>query len=72
MPKACTGRRAPGLIRNFTGINAPYERPESPDVHLLSSGQSAESLAQQLTEQLLARISPSYDDADQLAREPHR
>ncbi|WP_458071366.1 adenylyl-sulfate kinase [Rhodanobacter sp. BL-MT-08] len=53
-----------GLIRNFTGIDAPYERPEAPDVHLLSSGQHAESLARQLTEQLFARITPSYDDAD--------
>jgi bifunctional enzyme CysN/CysC len=51
-----------GLIRNFTGIDAPYERPESPDVHLQSTGQQAESLARQLTEQLMARITPSYDD----------
>jgi bifunctional enzyme CysN/CysC len=57
-----------GLIRNFTGIDAPYERPESPDVHLLSSGRHAESLAQQLSEQLLARIVPSYDDEDEPAR----
>jgi bifunctional enzyme CysN/CysC len=61
-------RARAGLIRNFTGIDAPYERPESPDVHLLSSGQHAESLAQQLTEQLLARIVPSSDDADESAR----
>jgi len=54
-----------GLIRNFTGIDAPYERPESPDVHLRSSGQHAEHLARQLTEQLFARIAPSYDDADE-------
>ena len=54
-----------GLIRNFTGIDAPYERPESPDVHLLSSGRHAESLAQQLTEQLLPRIAPTYDDANE-------
>lgn len=47
-----------GLIRNFTGIDAPYERPESPDVHLLASGKLAEQLAEQLTEQLLARITP--------------
>ena len=54
-----------GLIRNFTGIDAPYERPESPDVHLRSSGQHAERLAQQLTEQLLPRIAPTYDDANE-------
>jgi len=58
-----------GLIRNFTGIDAPYERPEAPDVHLASSGRHAEQLAEQLTGQLLARIAlvdePSDDDADQ-------
>ena len=54
-----------GLIRNFTGIDAPYERPESPDVHLRSSGQHAERLAQQLTEQLLPRVAPTYDDANE-------
>ena len=45
-----------GLIRNFTGIDAPYERPESPDVHLLGSGKLAEQLAAQLTDALLPRV----------------
>jgi bifunctional enzyme CysN/CysC len=53
-----------GLIRNFTGIDAPYERPESPDVHLLSSGQHAEHLAEKLTEQLLMTLAAPYDEAD--------
>jgi len=52
-----------GLIRNFTGIDAPYERPESPDVHLLSAGQHAEHLAEQLTEQLFSRIAMPYGDS---------
>jgi len=59
-----------GLIRNFTGIDAPYERPESPDVHLLSSGQHAEHLAEQLTEQLLVRIAAAYDENADSADEP--
>jgi bifunctional enzyme CysN/CysC len=53
-----------GLIRNFTGIDAPYERPESPDVHLHSSGQHAEHLAEQLTERLLAGIAAPHDVVD--------
>ncbi|CAM5612058.1 Multifunctional fusion protein OS=Rhodanobacter lindaniclasticus OX=75310 GN=cysC PE=3 SV=1 [Rhodanobacter lindaniclasticus] len=44
-----------GEIRNFTGIDA-VERPLAPDVHLLSGGQRAEQLAEQLTAQLLAGI----------------
>ncbi|MEO6170816.1 MAG: sulfate adenylyltransferase subunit CysN [Lysobacter sp.] len=34
-----------GLLRNFTGIDSPYERPESPDIVLDSTSQDAESLA---------------------------
>jgi bifunctional enzyme CysN/CysC len=33
-PKGLYQKARAGLIRNFTGIDAPYERPESPDVHL--------------------------------------
>jgi bifunctional enzyme CysN/CysC len=58
-----------GLIRNFTGIDAPYERPESPDVHLLSAGQRAEHLAEKLTEQLLASIAAPYDEAADVSEE---
>jgi bifunctional enzyme CysN/CysC len=41
-----------GTIRNFTGIDAPYERPEAPDIHLLSDGERAERLAEQVIAQL--------------------
>ena len=53
-PKGLYQKARAGTIRNFTGIDAPYERPESPDVHLLSAGQRAEQLAEQLCERLLA------------------
>ncbi|GGY14521.1 adenylyl-sulfate kinase [Rhodanobacter panaciterrae] len=48
-----------GTIRNFTGIDAPYERPEAPDIHLLSNGERAEQLAEQVTVELLARLDNS-------------
>ncbi|MEO7051767.1 MAG: sulfate adenylyltransferase subunit CysN, partial [Rhodanobacter sp.] len=34
-PKGLYRKARAGEIRNFTGIDAPYERPEAPDVHLL-------------------------------------
>lgn len=36
-----------GLIKDFTGVNAPYEAPEDPDVHINTTKQSvAESAAE--------------------------
>ncbi|HWU76757.1 MAG TPA: adenylyl-sulfate kinase [Rhodanobacter sp.] len=61
-PKGLYRKARAGEIRNFTGIDAPYERPEAPDIHLLGAGQRAEQLAEQLTTQLLASIEPG--DAD--------
>ncbi|MEO9079360.1 MAG: sulfate adenylyltransferase subunit CysN [Rhodanobacter sp.] len=55
-PKGLYRKARAGEIRNFTGIDAPYERPETPDIHLLGTGQRAEQLAEQLTAQLLASI----------------
>jgi bifunctional enzyme CysN/CysC len=53
-PKGLYQKARAGTIRNFTGIDAPYERPEAPEVHLLTAGQRAEQLAEQLAAQLLA------------------
>ncbi|MEO9214480.1 MAG: adenylyl-sulfate kinase [Rhodanobacter sp.] len=55
-PKGLYRKARAGTIRNFTGIDAPYERPEAPDIHLLSSGQRAEQLAEEVTAGLLARL----------------
>ena len=55
-PKGLYRKARAGEIRNFTGIDAPYERPEAPDIHLLSGGQRAEQLAEQLTTQLLGQV----------------
>jgi len=61
-PKGLYRKARAGEIRNFTGIDAPYEEPESPEVHLHTAGERAERLAEQLTEQLLERIAASSDD----------
>ena len=34
-----------GEIKNFTGIDSPYEAPETPEIHLEMNGQSAEDAA---------------------------
>jgi len=64
-PKGLYRKARAGTIRNFTGIDAPYERPESPDVHLLAGGQHAEHLAEQLTERLLAVIAAPLGETEQ-------
>ncbi len=55
-PKGLYRKARAGTIRNFTGIDAPYERPEAPDIHLLASGQRAEQLAEQVAERVLASL----------------
>ncbi|HZY34186.1 MAG TPA: adenylyl-sulfate kinase [Rhodanobacter sp.] len=55
-PKGLYRKARAGTIRNFTGIDAPYERPTAPDIHLLSTGQHAEQLAEQVVARALAGI----------------
>ncbi|HEU4992087.1 MAG TPA: adenylyl-sulfate kinase, partial [Luteimonas sp.] len=42
-----------GELRNFTGIDSPYEAPEQPEVVLDTVGQSPEALAEMLVQRLL-------------------
>ncbi|TKT81183.1 sulfate adenylyltransferase subunit CysN [Aquamicrobium sp. LC103] len=44
-PKGLYERALKGEIRNFTGVDSPYEAPENADVHLETAGRSAEELA---------------------------
>ncbi|MDE2804919.1 MAG: adenylyl-sulfate kinase [Gemmatimonadota bacterium] len=41
-PKGLYAKAERGEIRNFTGIDSPYERPERPDVHLDTENHSPE------------------------------
>jgi bifunctional enzyme CysN/CysC len=47
-PKGLYARALRGEIKNFTGVDSPYEAPERPDVHLKTSGRSPEELAETL------------------------
>jgi bifunctional enzyme CysN/CysC len=53
-PKGLYKKARCGELRNFTGIDAPYERPESPDLHLDTARLSPEQAADAILA-LLAR-----------------
>ncbi|HEY0198036.1 MAG TPA: adenylyl-sulfate kinase [Rhodanobacter sp.] len=55
-PKGLYRKARAGLIRNFTGIDAPYERPRAPDIHLTTTGRPAEQLAEQVSDQIIAKL----------------
>jgi adenylylsulfate kinase len=54
-PKGLYKKARAGQIRQFTGIDDPYEPPESPEVHLMA----AEYPPQQLAAQVLAHLEVS-------------
>ncbi|RWC49829.1 MAG: adenylyl-sulfate kinase [Mesorhizobium sp.] len=37
-----------GEIKNFTGVDSPYEAPENPEIHLQTLGKSAEQMVDAL------------------------
>src|SRR5581483_9673340 len=53
-PKGLYKKARRGELRNFTGIDAPYERPEAPDLHIDSATLSPEQAAEAILA-LLAR-----------------
>ena len=51
-PKGLYKKARAGQIRNFTGIDSPYEAPVSPELKLDTSAHNAEALADQVIEHL--------------------
>ena len=47
-PKGLYRRARAGAVRGLTGIDAPYERPARPDVHLLTETSSVEQCIERL------------------------
>ena len=47
-PKGLYAKARRGDLKNFTGIDSPYEPPAAPDVHLRTAQASPESLAQRV------------------------
>jgi bifunctional enzyme CysN/CysC len=50
--KGLYGKARRGELKNFTGIDSPYEPPESPEIHLRTANVSAEQAAEQIVEHL--------------------
>lgn len=44
-PKGLYAKARAGQLKNFTGIDAPYQEPERPELHLHTLGLSPEQLA---------------------------
>jgi bifunctional enzyme CysN/CysC len=44
-PKGLYAKANVGKIKNFTGVDAPYEAPADPEIHLHTLDQSADELA---------------------------
>ena len=45
-----------GEIRDFTGISAPFEEPERPELRIDTSGRSVEACTEQLLQHLVPQI----------------
>jgi len=45
-----------GLIKNFTGIDSPYEIPKNPEIHIKTSNMSAEEAAQKIYEYIFSKL----------------
>jgi bifunctional enzyme CysN/CysC len=54
-PKGLYARADAGKIRGFTGVDAPYEAPETPELRLLTTEISAEVLADRVIDDLRRR-----------------
>jgi bifunctional enzyme CysN/CysC len=54
-PKGLYRRALAGEIKNFTGVDQPYEAPENPELHLQAGSKDAERLASEVVEALLQR-----------------
>ncbi|HEY7229193.1 MAG TPA: sulfate adenylyltransferase subunit CysN [Pseudolabrys sp.] len=54
-PKGLYRRALAGEIKNFTGVDQPYEAPENAEVHLSADRESPEKLAHLVVEELIRR-----------------
>jgi bifunctional enzyme CysN/CysC len=57
-PKGLYAKALAGGIKNFTGLDSPYEVPEAPDIHIAGAEQTSEVCAARIVEWFLARQRP--------------
>jgi bifunctional enzyme CysN/CysC len=51
-PKGLYAKARSGTIKNFTGIDSPYERPENPEFIIETTGSTPEEIAARLLRDL--------------------
>lgn len=54
-PKGLYKKARAGEIKEFTGVSAPYEAPERPEIHIHSEKTSVEDAVKQIVEYLEAK-----------------
>jgi bifunctional enzyme CysN/CysC len=54
-PKGLYAKARSGKLPNFTGVDAPYETPEVPELHLPTLGRTPEQSAKAVVDALIAR-----------------
>jgi bifunctional enzyme CysN/CysC len=54
-PKGLYAKAQRGEIKNFTGFDSPYETPDAPDLHLVTTGRTPDELAEQVVALLRGR-----------------
>ena len=63
-PKGLYARAAAGQIKNFTGIDSPYEAPEAPEIHLETAGKSPDEMVDAIEKWMTERetAEQEYDE----------
>lgn len=54
-PKGLYRKARRGELKNFTGIDSPYEAPESPEIRLDTANRTVEEVADEVLSDLLQR-----------------
>lgn len=54
-PKGLYKKAREGVIKEFTGISAPYEAPENPDIHIRADKVSVEEAVRQIIREIEKR-----------------
>lgn len=62
-PKGLYRRARAGEITGFSGIDAPYERPEAPELRLIAGAREPDALADEVLAHLAARGLLAHDPA---------
>ncbi len=64
-PKGLYARALEGKLKNFTGVDSPYETPENPEIHLLTLGKTPEEMVDVLETWLHERdLAEEYQAGD--------